>query len=258
MYYFIVSSEALSDPTVLNSLHPIKVIVDPRPSADAPVWHRYFFSFMDHQLEEMLIKFESNIIYGWYAVAWNKDVVHVLLKNKRYILNREKDWKSAEYKAMQDYAMAHGVQAEYLDFNERFKHYAEIEDYKLTQHVALSVNHMQESVAWYTEKLGAVVTHSYKSGNMEITQISIDDVRIELFQFDNMKVLPDYHKDLMVDLHIAGTKHLCIQTSHFEQTIGQLKQKGVEFIMDIDNAVFSGNYIFFKDCNGILIELYGQ
>lgn len=258
MYYFMISSEALTDPTILNGVRPIKIIIDPRPSANAPIWHRYLFSFMDHRLDDELSKFKENLIEGWYAVAWNKNEVRVLFKNKQFLLSREKEWKSPEYKAMQQYAIDHGVQAEYIDFNERFKHYREVEDYKLTQHVALTVNNMQESVDWYTQKLGATTTHSYTKDDMEMTQMSIDDVRIELFHFKNTKPLPDYHQDLIEDLHTVGTKHLCIQTSHFEKTINDLRNKGVQFVTDIDSAAFSGSYIFFKDCNGILIELYGQ
>ena len=258
MYYFMISSEALADPTVLDTFRPIKVIVDQRPSADAPVWHRFFFSFMDHQLDTALRKFKDNLIEGWYAIAWNKSEVRVLFKDEQFILAREEDWKSPEYKAMQAYAIDHGVQGEFIDFNERFEHYSEVEDYKLTQHVALTVNDMQESVEWYTKKLDAVVTHSYVKDDMEMTQMSIDDVRLELFHFNDTKPLPDYHQNLTDDLHTVGTKHLCIQTSHFEETVTSLKKKGVEFVMDIDSAAFSGSYIFFRDCNGILIELYGQ
>ena len=92
---------------------------------------------------------------------------------------------------------------------------------------------------------------------MEITQLVLGDVRVELFCFrEDTKVLPDYRKDLMDDLHVLGTKHLCIEVENLDQTIEDLKQKGVKFATELDTAGFGGRYIFFKDCNGILIELY--
>lgn len=62
----------------------------------------------------------------------------------------------------------------------------------------------------------------------------------------------------MNDLHVIGTKHLCIQVENLERAVGELKTKGVQFATEIDTAGFGGRYIFFKDCNDILIELYEE
>ena len=124
-------------------------------------------------------------------------------------------------------------------------------------HVALTVKDTDESIQWYQEKLGFQVIHKYNKHGMEITQLKLDDVRLELFCYGNdTKPLPEYRKELMDDLHVMGTKHLCIEVDDLVGTISKLKEKSVEFVMDIDTAGFEGQYIFFKDCNGILIELY--
>lgn len=60
----------------------------------------------------------------------------------------------------------------------------------------------------------------------------------------------------MDDLHVIGTKHLCIEVDDLDEFIKQLQSKAVEFATKMDTAGFGGRYIFIKDCNGILIELY--
>ena len=124
-------------------------------------------------------------------------------------------------------------------------------------HVAFTVKNTDESIRWYQEKLGFNVIHKYNKHGMEITHIKLGDVRVELFCYGTeTKPLPDYRKNLMDDLHVIGTKHLCIEVENLDTNINRLKRKGVEFTMEKDTAGFGGCYIFFKDCNGTLIELY--
>lgn len=122
-------------------------------------------------------------------------------------------------------------------------------------HVAFTVNDIEESENWYKEKLGFEVVHKYSKNGWKITLLKLDEVRIELFSFDDIKPLPEHSRNLMDDLHVIGTKHLCIQVEDLEKTVGELKTKGVQFATEIDTAGFGGRYIFLKDCNGILIEL---
>lgn len=124
-------------------------------------------------------------------------------------------------------------------------------------HVALSVNSINESVQWYKEKLGFHVFHEYKSNELQITHIKLGGVIIELVCFrENTSSLPDYRNEFINDLHTVGTKHLCIELDNLETTVQTLRTKGVDFVTKVDTAAIGGKYIFFKDCNGILIELY--
>ena len=124
-------------------------------------------------------------------------------------------------------------------------------------HTAFTVKNTEESIKWYEDKLGFTLTHRYNKHGMEITQLKLDDVRIELFNYGSeTKPLPQYSKNLKEDLLVIGTKHLCIETDNLDKTTEELKSNGVEFTQDVDTAGFGGRYIFFKDCNGILIELY--
>lgn len=124
-------------------------------------------------------------------------------------------------------------------------------------HIAFTVKNTEDSIKWYKDKLGFQVVHKYNKLGMEITLLKLGNVRIELFCFGkNTKPMPRYRNDLMGDLHVVGTKHLCIEVESLDESIGELRQKGVEFTTEVDVAGFGGKYIFFKDCNGILIELY--
>jgi catechol 2,3-dioxygenase-like lactoylglutathione lyase family enzyme len=71
-----------------------------------------------------------------------------------------------------------------------------------------------------------------------------------------MSDIPESTHDVMTDLHVIGTKHVCFETENLEQTVDRLKQNGIDFVTKADTAAIGGKYIFLKDCNGILIELY--
>jgi catechol 2,3-dioxygenase-like lactoylglutathione lyase family enzyme len=126
-------------------------------------------------------------------------------------------------------------------------------------HVALTVNNTTESIGWYQSKLGFKVIHKYNKHGMEITQLKLENVRLELFCYGkDTKPRPNYRKALMDDLHVMGTKHLCIEVDDIDEMIKKLRAKDVEFATKIDTAGFGGRYIFIKDCNGILIEFYQE
>ncbi|OGK13150.1 hypothetical protein A3C98_02890 [Candidatus Roizmanbacteria bacterium RIFCSPHIGHO2_02_FULL_37_15] len=124
-------------------------------------------------------------------------------------------------------------------------------------HVAFTVKDIQESAKWYEEKLGFKAVNNYKKNGLEITLLQFKDIRIELISFGkDTKDLPNYRSELMSDIHTVGTKHLCLEVDNLDEFIDKLKAKRVLFVTKTDTAAFGGRYVFFKDCNNILIELY--
>ena len=122
-------------------------------------------------------------------------------------------------------------------------------------HVAITVNNINESLRWYEDKLGCAFIKRYDDAKMHMALMSFGKFYIELFQLDNSKPLPKYRKELMSDLTVVGTKHICLGVDDIDKTMNMLGTKGVEFTTEPDTSFYGSRYVFFKDCNGILIEL---
>jgi len=131
---------------------------------------------------------------------------------------------------------------------------------KLTpHHIAITVHNMSVSVAWYEKMFGFEVEHTYHKDGIYMVLLKKDTVRIELFHFDHAtNELPSYRSELMSDLHTIGTKHIAFLVEDLDASVKELKSKGADFVIEIDTAGFGGKYIFLKDCNGVLIELYSS
>ncbi len=124
-------------------------------------------------------------------------------------------------------------------------------------HVAFSVRDIEESIAWYKSTFDAEVIERYSRHDMEIAHLKIVGARLELFSSPaGMEALPEYRKNLTSDLAVIGTKHVCLETDDLDVLEKTLKEKGVELVTKINTAGFGGRYVFIKDPNGILIELY--
>ncbi len=124
MFYGMISSEGLENPLVLNSFNPSRVVIDYQPkSTGSSYWHRYLLQIEDEKIDSVVNQFRNLMKHGWYSIFWNDKTVYVVFKDKVFKLEKEKVWKSEEYKNVRRYGIEHGVQEEYLDFNERFKYY---------------------------------------------------------------------------------------------------------------------------------------
>lgn len=124
-------------------------------------------------------------------------------------------------------------------------------------HVAFTVKDINESSLWYSQVLGFKEVFRYEKSHIKLVNLDFNGFILELLEFGNdTKPLPDYRKNLQEELHVIGTKHLCIESENLDLTIQRLRDKNVEFEGDIDTAATGGKFIFFKDCNGILLELY--
>lgn len=123
--------------------------------------------------------------------------------------------------------------------------------------MAFTVRSLDESIAWYQQKLGFLLLHRYISDEMQFALLGSGETKLELFYFGSKtEKLPDYRKELISDLHVIGTKHVCFEVSNLKSTLKSLKTKGVQIVTQPDKTAFGGLYAFIKDCNGILIELY--
>src|SRR2546430_6793416 len=112
-------------------------------------------------------------------------------------------------------------------------------------HVAFTVKNIEESIKWYKDILDLPLLFRYEKDGMKLALLKLADSQIELFEFGKTtEALPIDRKNLMTDLHVIGTKHLCLETDNLDATIEQLKNKGVKFATETDTTAFGGRYIF--------------
>lgn len=129
-------------------------------------------------------------------------------------------------------------------------------------HFGISVANLEETIDWYREKLGFTVGFRYEIAalNAQVAFMTLNDFRIEIFEIKDCAPLPESSRNPATDLPIIGLKHIAINVDNLEEVVADLKSRNVEFAGEIGNVPNSNGekYIFFRDNNGILIELYQE
>ena len=131
-----------------------------------------------------------------------------------------------------------------------------IENIKKVLHTGISVNDMEESVAWYEKHLGFhAISDTYAPPlGARIVFIRRDDLdyEIELFRYDAPKPIPADRLMPKSDLQTVGTKHVAFLVDDMDA----LKRDFVAGGVDIAHEVHMGtdSVMFIRDCNGVLLE----
>jgi methylmalonyl-CoA/ethylmalonyl-CoA epimerase len=129
-------------------------------------------------------------------------------------------------------------------------------------HFGISVPDRQATVRWYEEKLGFRPVYTYQLPDLKatVTFLKLGDFRLEIFELQNAQSMPERSKDLGTDLPVHGLKHVTFSVTDLEETLNSLTARGVVFVTPVTEVPESGGerFAFFKDNNGILIELYQQ
>ncbi len=94
--------------------------------------------------------------------------------------------------------------------------------------------------------------------NAKVAFLTLNDFRIEIFEIKNASSLPESSRNAAMDLPIVGLKHIAISVDNLKQMVARLKSQEVEVINEIREVTNSNGqkFVFFKDNNGILMELY--
>jgi len=123
-------------------------------------------------------------------------------------------------------------------------------------HVGISVNNLDEAIAWYREILGFEVVERVMVDHIrcEIAVIRMGDFDIELFGHLDSKPQPADRLHPDDDMKTQGTKHLCFSVEGLDAFMEEITAKGVKII--IGPGEFAGNrFYYICDNSGVLIEL---
>jgi methylmalonyl-CoA/ethylmalonyl-CoA epimerase len=121
----------------------------------------------------------------------------------------------------------------------------------------ISVPNLEESVAWYQEKLGAryVLYRDLKPVNAKAATLDLNGFIIQLFQLPDGKRVTPVAQNLREHLLPHGFAQIGFQVSDIRATFNELKAKDVEIVTEPEwNEQLKFWWFFIKDNNGNFIE----
>ena len=125
-------------------------------------------------------------------------------------------------------------------------------------HGALSVPDLEESIAWYSRVLGFEVERQFPIPHIpaQVAMLRRGDLRIELFQVENGKSLPDERRQPDQDVFTHGNKHVAFAIEDVTSAAEALRRHGADVVFVLE-ADFGSN-IFIRDNAGNLLEFVQQ
>jgi len=124
--------------------------------------------------------------------------------------------------------------------------------------VGIRVPDFDAAAAWYTEKLDFRLTHSLSLGDLTYTFISTaadESFSFELVAGPGAASRPPY-QDLRASLKLSGWHHMCFRVDNVQDTVDELKRRGVTIISEPHDVAAMGlRLAFFADPWGNLFEV---
>ena len=122
-------------------------------------------------------------------------------------------------------------------------------------HVSLSVGDLASSLAFYS-RLGFAEVLRWRAddGSLTIVHLKLRDFILELFSYSHpVPHSPD--RSLDEDLRVVGVRHFALRTDSLVDTVNVLKANGLTIYRDITEGRTGITYCFFRDPDGIFVEL---
>jgi catechol 2,3-dioxygenase-like lactoylglutathione lyase family enzyme len=130
-------------------------------------------------------------------------------------------------------------------------------------HVAIVVENMKRTVAFYRSKLGFRVERKFGNASLGVRAVVLKrgTSRIELFEYSAAK--PGYAKrireihGMKVPKHYfePGLRHIAFRTSRFDGAVRVLRSRGIEPVIKPKKGYSGDSITFFEDPNGIMLEV---
>jgi methylmalonyl-CoA/ethylmalonyl-CoA epimerase len=125
-------------------------------------------------------------------------------------------------------------------------------------HHGISVENMEESIAWYEKNFKAeVISDDFEEMlNARVVFMRLGTFEIELFEYKgtDKKPVPEERKMPNEDLKTCGTKHVAYLVEDLETFVDQLKKNGVDIAAG-PFPMHTEKVCFIRDNSGVLIEL---
>lgn len=123
-----------------------------------------------------------------------------------------------------------------------------------TLHVGISVENMEEALAWYRSNLGfELVKDDYVPPlKARICFIQNGEIQLELFRYDEPKPIPADRLMPNTDLQTVGTKHVAFETKDMKALKETFLANGVDIAHEV--MMEGNNVMFVRDNSGVLIE----
>lgn len=126
---------------------------------------------------------------------------------------------------------------------------------KKIDHIAIAVNSLQESIKVYTPLLGV---------EPELETISAEKVNTAVYDLNgvSLELIEPIGDDSPINKFLQkngeGLHHVCLKVGSLEETMDELKEKGIDIIDETPKIGAGGKKIVFlhpKSTGGVLFEL---
>jgi glyoxylase I family protein len=127
-----------------------------------------------------------------------------------------------------------------------------------SDHVAVRIPDFATGKRWFVEKLDFRVVHEWRSGELQLAYLApaTDDRFFLELMGDGSPTPKRCYEDLQDSLRDAGYHHFCLHVDSVNETIDELRRRGVRIVQDpfeVDDI--SRRLAFLADPWGNLIEL---
>lgn len=126
-------------------------------------------------------------------------------------------------------------------------------------HFAVSVADLEDSIAWYCDKLGFEVEFKawFDAIPANAALLKHGDFRVELFEVPGSAPLPEQRRDPDADPHTQGNKHLAFTVADISGAVEVMKARDVPLVKEIYvDGELKAAYI--RDNTGNLLEFFKQ
>jgi len=119
-------------------------------------------------------------------------------------------------------------------------------------HTTITVRDLQRSIEFYTRLLGFAIDHEMwiPESQLRIVFLRLGDTMLELFG------VPEPKGEMISDVNeIIGYKHICLLVDDVDEEFDRLRGAGIQFRVEPVTVEGSVRIAFFKDPDGMDIEL---